>query len=83
LYYSHLTTWRRQQYEGSLAGLAPKKRGRKPDPDREMRLRNAQLEKENRRLANQLEKAELIIEVQKKVARLLSMDQPDQSGEKK
>ena len=83
LYYSHLTTWRRQRDDGSLAGLAPKKRGRKPDPDREMRLRNAQLEKENRRLANKLEKAELIIEVQKKVARLLSMDQPDQNGEKK
>jgi transposase-like protein len=83
LYSSHLTTWRRQQYDGSLAGLAPKKRGRKPDPDRELRQRNAQLEKENLRLANKLEKAELIIEVQKKVARLLSMDQPDQSEEKK
>jgi len=62
--------------------LAPKKRGRKPDPDREIRQRNAQLEKENRRLASKLEKAELIIEVQKKVARLFSMEQSDQSGEK-
>ena len=83
LYSSHLTTWRRQQFEGSLAGLAPKKRGRKPDPDRELRQRNAQLERENSRLADRLEKAELIIDVQKKVARLLGMDQPEQNGEKK
>jgi transposase len=83
LYYSHLTTWRQQRDKGSLDGLAPKKRGRKPDPDRELRRQNAQLEKENLRLANRLEKAELIIEVQKKVSRLLSMEQPDQSGEKR
>jgi len=76
LYYSHLRTWRRQREEGSLAGLAPKKRGPKPDPDRELRLRNVQLEKENRRLADRLEKAELIIDVQKKISRILGIEQP-------
>ncbi len=75
LYYSHLRTWRRQQQEGSLAGLHPKKRGPKPDPDRELRRRNEQLEKENRKLALRLEKAELIIEVQKRISRILGIDQ--------
>ena len=41
------------------------------------------LEKENVRLADKLEKAELIIDVQKKVARLLGTEQPeDRDGRK-
>jgi len=82
LYYSHVTKWRRQREQGPLAGLAPKKRGRKPDPDRELRQRNAQLEKENRRLAEKLERAELIIEVQKIVAQLLGLDPKAEQGGK-
>ena len=64
LYSSNLTVWRRQASEG----LIPKKRGpvtHKPDP------RIAVLEKENNRLTHKLKQAELIIEVQKKVADLL------------
>ncbi len=30
LYSSHLTAWRRARREGSLKGLTPKRRGRKP-----------------------------------------------------
>lgn len=83
LYSSHLTNWRKQREEGSLNGLAPKKRGPRPDPDREMIKRIAKLEKENVRLADKLEKAELIIDVQKKVARLLGTEQPeDRDGRK-
>jgi transposase-like protein len=70
LYSSHLTTWRRQREEGSLQGLAPKKRGRKPNKNRKSK-REAQLERENRRLRKKLEQAETIIEIQKKVAALL------------
>ena len=33
LYSSHLTTWRRQREAGELAGLTPKKRGRKQDKE--------------------------------------------------
>lgn len=77
LYSSNLKNWRRQREQGSLTGLAPKKRGPRPDPDREMLKRIAKLEKENLRLADKLEKAELIIEVQKKVARLLGTEQPE------
>ncbi len=70
LYASHLTTWRRQREEGSLKGLAPKKRGRKPNENRKSK-REAQLESEVRRLRKKLEQAEAIIDIQKKVAALL------------
>ena len=83
LYHSHLNTWRRQREDGCMAGLTPKKRGRKPDPDREMRQRNVQLEKENHRLTVRLEKAELIIEVQKKIAQLLGIEQPPHKGKRR
>jgi transposase-like protein len=67
LYSSSLTSWRRQVN----AGLAPKKRGpatHTPDPNIR---RIAQLEKDTARLTHKLKQAELIIEVQKKVAALL------------
>ena len=81
LYSSHLTTWRRQQEEGSLQGLAPKKRGRKPNKNRKSK-REAQLEGEVRRLRKKLEQAEAIIDIQKKVAALLGNPIEDpESGE--
>lgn len=68
LYSSHLTTWRRQRAAGELAGLAPKKRGRKRD---EEAAELAKLRRENERLRKQLDQAELIIAAQKKLAQLL------------
>ncbi len=70
LYSSHLTAWRRQRAHGILDGLAPKKRGVKPNP---LALENAQLRRENERLQEQLHRAETIIEVQKKVSQLLGL----------
>lgn len=71
LYSSHLTTWRKQRGAGMLAALAPKRRGRKADPDRPLRLENERLRQETDRLKEKLRKAELVIDVQKKVAALL------------
>lgn len=68
LYSSHLTSWRRQRAHGILDGLAPKKRGVKPDP---LALENAQLRREIEQLQEQLHRAETIIDVQKKVSQLL------------
>lgn len=83
LYSSNLKNWRRQREQGSLTGLAPKKRGPRPDPDKELLKRIAKLEKENLGLSDKLEKAELIIEVQKKVGWLLGAEQPeDRDGRK-
>ncbi len=70
LYSSHLTAWRRQRAHGILDGLAPKKRGVKPNP---LALENAQLRRAMERLQEQLRRAETIIEVQKKVSQLLGL----------
>lgn len=70
LYSSHLTTWRRERDAGELAGLTPKKRGRKA---RKNALADevARLERENAKLKTELAKAATIIDVQEKVAALL------------
>ena len=75
LYSSNLTTWRRQREKGLLNALAPKKRGRKKSPKNPLADQVAQLEKENRRLRDKLTKAQIIIDVQKKVSQILAMDQ--------
>jgi transposase len=68
LYSSHLTAWRRQRESGALAGLSPRKRGRKKD---EQAAEMAALRRENERLRQRLAQAELIIAAQKKLAQAL------------
>ncbi len=70
LYSSHLDKWRRQREQGTLAGLASKPRGRKPNPEA---TELAQLRRENERLQRQLQRAETIITFQKKLADLLGI----------
>ena len=74
LYSSHLSKWRRQRDAGALEGLRPRKRGRKPRPVDPQAKRIAQLERENERLQRKLEQAQIIIEVQKKLSRILGTD---------
>jgi len=80
LYSSHLTTWHRQRAAGQLAGLAPKKRGPKPDPQAEELKR---LRRENERLQVRLQQAEAIIEAQKKLAQLFGLGSTSASDEPK
>jgi transposase len=68
LYRSHLADWREQRKQFGLAGLAPQRRGPKPDPQA---AEIARLQRENDRLLARLRRAENIIDVQKKVAQLL------------
>ena len=79
LYSSHLTSWRWQRERGELDGLAPQKRGPKLDPQA---VELARLQRENERLRERLRQAELIIDVQKKVAQMLGVaigeTQPDE-----
>lgn len=72
LYSSHLTTWRQARERGKLGGLAPKKRGRKPNLDKALLDENKRLERENARLAKKLAQAEAIIAIQKNVAAMLA-----------
>jgi transposase-like protein len=78
LYSSNITSWRRQRERGELAGLATKKRGRKAAP---RATENAKLRRENERLRKRLERAELIIEVQKNVSRLLGLSAEESEQE--
>jgi transposase len=70
LYSSHLTEWRHLRDAGELAGLTPKKRGRK---SRKNPLADevARLERELEKVKHELFKANAVITVQKKVASLL------------
>lgn len=71
LYSSHLSKWRQLRERWQREGLAPQKRGRTPQDPRAAEL--AQLQRENERLRAQLEQAELIIDVQKKLSQLLGL----------
>ena len=71
LYSSHLAKWRQQQRQEGDAGLMPKKRGRPLTPPSVTEL--LALRRDNERLTRKLATAELIIDVQKKVASLLGM----------
>ena len=75
LYSSHLTVWRRERDRGAVKALASKKRGPKgPSPEAK---RVAELERENRRLRDELRRAQLINEAQKKLHELLGIPLPD------
>ena len=81
VYSSSLSTWRRQREAADLAALAPHKRGPKADPSRIDALQIAQLIRERDKLRVELGKAQLVIEVQKKVTALLDLlATPDQRG---
>jgi transposase len=82
LYSSHLSGWRQQRDAGTLAGLAPKRRGRKAKPNAPLMAENQRLKRENQRLVEKLRQAETIIEVQKKLSEVLGIPLPpaDSSG---
>ena len=74
LYSSHLTDWRRQRESGTLGFNARTKKGRPAKDPRDVELER--LRRENERLTEKLRKADLIIDVQKKLSTLLSIEQP-------
>ena len=68
LYSSHLSTWRRQRFELVKNAMVGSKRGRKAaDP------RVKELKRENAQLRRRLERAESIIDIQKKASELLGI----------
>jgi len=73
VYSSSLSTWRRQREAAELGALAPQKRGPKADPARADAHILAQVTRERDRLRVELDKAHLVIEVQKKVTALLDL----------
>ncbi len=71
LYSSNLTTWRAQRERGELLGLTPKRRGPAPKAKNPWAPKMAALEREMNRLKARAERAEALVELQKKVAELL------------
>lgn len=80
LYFSHLTTWRKQVREHGVAGLR-KRRGPAPKP--KPSAREIELERKTRKLEKRLAKAEAIIAFQKKVHELLGipLNSPEIEGD--
>jgi transposase-like protein len=77
LYTSHLSAWRAARERGEIVGLSPRKRGRRAkriDP-RDGMIR--ELERENARLKARVERAEALVELQKKVSAILGIALPE------
>jgi transposase len=81
LYWSNLTNWRKQRESGELAGLKGKKRGSHRREKNPLVDRVRELERDNARLKRRAERAEGIVELQKKVSAILGIELGE-SGEK-
>jgi transposase-like protein len=81
IYQTHISRWRRERERGGPAELEPKKRGRRPSDGRDRRI--AELERELAQLKTRAERAEAIVEVQKKVSELLGIKLKDDPGGKR
>jgi transposase len=83
LYSSHLAAWRATLGAEGRKGLEPKKRGTKPrqPAGQGSKERVAQLEREVRRLTARAERAEALVEIQKKVSQLLGIALPKSDEE--
>ena len=82
LYSSHLAAWRRARMEGERRGLEAKQRGpkrTKADP-RDKQL--AEQQREASRWKARAERAEALVEIQKKVSALLGIELPESSGKR-
>lgn len=73
LYSSNLTSWRAARQKGSLAALS-KKRGRIKQKQTAEAKENERLVRENKKLREQLRRAAVINDVQKKVSEILGVD---------
>jgi transposase len=75
IHHSHLSAWRAAQKREGLAGLEPKKGGRKPlkdDKDRQIE----KLEREKAKLERDLQVAHGLIDLQKKAHEILGIALP-------
>jgi len=81
LFSFHLRDWRAAQKRTQTAALAPQRRGpqRRRPTALEQELKRVQ--RENARLQQKLQQAELIIDLQKKVSELLGVTLPQQPSD--
>jgi transposase len=74
LYWSNLTNWRKQRERGELAGLSANKRGPQRREKNPLAERVRELERDNARLQRRAERAEGLVELQKKVSEILGIE---------
>lgn len=74
LYSSHLYLWRKQRRARELSGLTPARRGPVPKATNPLAAKVAALEKETRWLTARAERAEALVELQKKVSEILGIE---------
>jgi transposase len=84
IYSSYLSRWRQARDRGQLTALGPQPRGPKSASDASLAREVARLRHENERLQERVERAETIIEVQKKLSQLLgqSPEEIESSGKR-
>jgi transposase len=81
LYSSHLTEWRALRKRRDVDGLAPKKRGPAPAPTPDVRDREIDdLKRQLAKATVRAERAEALVDIQKKVAALLATPLEDPHG---
>ena len=80
IYSSHLATWRKQRQLANAAQLVEGKRGPKVNPAAAQDRLVLSLQAEVERLRDKLAKADLIIDVQKKLSILLGLSTTDITG---
>ena len=78
LYSSHLASWRGSRDRGELGSATPKKRGPKAKAVDPSAKRVADLEREVVKLKARAERAEFLVEMQKKMASLLGRPVPEE-----
>ena len=74
LYSSNLTAWRKQREKGELEGLSHKRRGPLPKENNPLADKVKVLERETARLRARAERAEGLVELQKKVSEILGIE---------
>jgi len=74
LYSSNLTAWRKQREKRELEGLSQKRRGPLPKENNPLADKVKALEKETARLRARAERAEGLVELQKKVSEILGIE---------
>ena len=79
LYSSQLAKWRELREQGELAGLTPKQRGPKAAEVNPLAKTVAAQEREIAKLRVQLQKAEIVCAVQKKLSELLGITLPTEA----
>ena len=82
LYSSHLTSWRAARERGGIAGLAPNKRGPKAAVKDARDRKIAELEREARKWKARAERAEALVDLQKKVSEILGITLSESEGQK-